>query len=82
VLCGGPEAHGAGILRKKCFTARRTEPVPVMSAAGGCYNPGNSPNQLNPEIRNHGLALAWTTQGDRQKKQDDGYGKNEKPIRH
>jgi hypothetical protein len=83
-LCGGHGAPGpgAGILEKKCLTARQTNPGPVMRAAGGWHNPENGPNQLNPEIRNHSLALAWTTQGDRQKKQDDGHGKNEKPIRH
>jgi hypothetical protein len=82
VLCGGSEAHGSGILEKKYFTAKRTDPGPVIRAAGSWYNPKNGPNQLNPEIRNHCLALAGTTQGDRQKKQYDGHGKNEKPIRH
>jgi hypothetical protein len=44
--------------------------------------PGDGANQLNPEINKHCLALAGTTQGDRQKKQEDGYGENEKLVRH
>jgi hypothetical protein len=64
------------------LTARGSNPASVSRTAGGWCGPENYLNQLNPEFNQHCLALAWTTQGNRQEKKYDGHGKNEKLIRH